>query len=56
MQLELGLKGLYCQSEGSIGFYSHHLQCVEELPVLAGEESIGGEACDRSHGASKFIG
>jgi len=56
MQLELGVKGLQCQSEGSIGFLSHQLQCVKEPPALAGEESIGGETCDRGHGTCKFIG
>src|ERR1700679_3254843 len=29
---------------------------MEEKFALAGEEAIGGKACDRSHGARKFIG
>ena len=38
MQLELGLKGLQCQSDSRISFYSHSLECIEELSALAGEE------------------
>src|ERR1700733_2412729 len=56
MQLELGLKGLVCESDGGISFYSHSLECIEELPALAKEEPIRGEACDRSDGSCKFIG
>ena len=43
-------------ADGGIGFDSHRLQYVEELPALAVEEAIGGEACDRSYGACKLIG
>jgi hypothetical protein len=50
------MESLKCEAEGGVGFESQGLKCVEELPALAGEESIGGEACDCGHGACKFIG
>lgn len=54
MRLER-VEGLQCKSDSGISFYSHNLQCVKELLALAGEESIGGEACDRGDGACKSI-
>ena len=44
------------EAKGGISFDGQGLQGVEELPALAGEEAVGGEACDRGHGACKFIG
>ena len=49
-------RGLQHQSDSGISLFSHCLECVEELSALASEESVGGEACDRGHGAGKFIG
>jgi hypothetical protein len=43
-------------ASGSICCNSEFLQCFEELCGLTEKESIGGEACNRSDCASKFIG
>ena len=44
------------ETNGGVGFGSHSVQYVEEMPVLADEEPIRGEALDGSDGASKSIG
>jgi hypothetical protein len=57
MQLETwGVKRLQCVPPGSISCFGQTLDRGQELSALAGEESIGGQACDRSHRARKFIG
>ena len=53
---QIGVERLERETDGGIGFESHSLECVEEPPALADEEPIGGEACNRSDGASKSIG
>jgi hypothetical protein len=40
---------------GAVGGGSEGCQRVEELLALSGEDTIGGKACDRSHGARKLI-
>jgi hypothetical protein len=50
------VEGLEYESDSGIGFFSQNLECSEELSGLTGEETIGSEACDRGHGACKFIG
>lgn len=44
------------QADCGIGFDSHGLQQLEEPRALAGEEAVGGEARDCSHGACEPIG
>ena len=44
------------ETNGGVGFGSHGVQYVEELPALADEEPIRGEALDGSDGPSKSIG
>ena len=56
IQLELGLKGLQCQSECGVSFYRHDLERSEELPALAVKEAVCGEARDCGHCAGKLIG
>ena len=40
---------------GSVSGRSESCQRAEELLALAGEKTIGGEACDGSHSARKLI-
>ena len=44
------------ETNGGVGFGCHGVEYVEELPALADEEPIRGEALDGSDGASKSIG
>ena len=44
------------QSKGCVSFDSHDLQRGEELPALAVEETVCGEARDCGHCAGKLIG
>ena len=44
------------QSKGCVSFDSHDLQRGEELPALAVEETVCGEARDCGHGSCKLIG
>ena len=39
-----------------VGLIGELLECGQELPALTGEQSIGREACNRSHCARKPIG
>jgi hypothetical protein len=39
-----------------VGLIGKLLQCGQELPALTGKQSIGREACNRSHCARKPIG
>lgn len=46
---------LSSMAAGAVSGSSEGCQRVEELLALAGEKTIGGKACDRSHGARKLI-
>jgi len=52
---QTGAERLERETNGRVGFDSHRLQYVEELPALAGEKSVCGEACDGSDGATESI-
>lgn len=54
--IQAGEERLQGEAHGGVGFDGHGLQCVEEVPGLAGEEPVGGEAFDGGDGTGKSIG